>query len=338
MSPSTTRPLTVSLKEIAIGDAQRCGGKASSLGELARAGARVPPGFCIVADALPYLLEANGLGRELAAAAAGLDFGDPNAVEAATAPIRERIASAAIPADLEAEILERYRALAGPELRFVAVRSSVAVKDSPISSFPGMMDTYHYVRGGADVLARVRECWASLWTARAAFARHRQGVAHERGLIAPVVQAMVDADCAGVLFTANPITGATDQIVIEANWGIGESVVSGRSLNDFYVLRKQSLEVAERRVARKTVMVTLDRGKGSDRLEKEIPPDRAGEPVLTDIQLAELGETSRQIERHFGFPVDVEWAFEDDRLYILQARRITGLEPAPGDQPEKGAS
>lgn len=338
MSASMPGSFTVSLEEIGSGDAQRCGGKAASLGELTRAGARVPPGFCIVAAALPHLLEANALGPRIAATAASLDFGDPNAVEAATAPIRELIASAAIPAGLEKEIIERYRALAGPERRFVAVRSSVAVADSPISSFPGMMDTYHYVRGEADVLARVRECWASLWTARAAYARHRQGIAHERGLIAPVVQAMIDADCAGVLFTANPITSATDQIVIEANWGIGESVVSGRSLNDFYALDKATLAVSERRVARKTVMVTLDRDKGSDRLEGEVPPERASEPVLADGQLAELGETSLKIERHFGFPVDVEWAFENDRLYILQARRITGLEPAPGDQPEKGAS
>ncbi|MCC6224190.1 MAG: hypothetical protein IT201_11960 [Thermoleophilia bacterium] len=338
MGSAASGPFTVSLEEIGVGDAQRCGGKASSLGELTRAGARVPPGFCIVAAALPRLLEASGLGPRIAAAADSLDFGDPNAVEAATAPIRELIAAAAIPADLEAEILERYRALAGPEQRFVAVRSSVAVADSPISSFPGMMDTYHYVRGEADVLVRVRECWASLWTARAAFARHRQGIAHERGLIAPVVQAMIDADCAGVLFTANPITGATDQIVIEANFGIGESVVSGRSLNDFYVLDKQTLAVSERRIARKTVMVTLDRGKGSDRLEEEVPPGRASEPVLADSGLAELGETSLKIERHFGFPVDVEWAFEHDRLYILQARRITGLGPAPGERPERGES
>ncbi len=323
---------TLSLAEICKDDVQRCGGKGASLGELTQAGVRVPPGFCIVADALPYLLDACSLGPEIAAAASRLRFDDPNVVEAETAVIRELIASAGIPADLEAEILSRYRSLAGPERRYVAVRSSVAVRESSISSFPGMMDTYHYVLGETDVLARVRECWASLWTGRAAFARHRQGISHDRGLIAPVIQLMVDATAAGVLFTANPITGATDQIVVEANWGIGESVVSGRSLNDFYVLDKQTLAVSERRVARKNMMVILDQERGSGRAEEEIPPERASEPALADAQLAELARTSLGIEEHFGFPVDVEWAFERDRLYILQARRIRGLEQQPAEE------
>lgn len=325
---------TLSLAEICKDDVQRCGGKGASLGELTQAGVRVPPGFCIVADALPYMLDACSLGPEIAAAASRLRFDDPNVVEAETAVIRELIASAGIPADLEAEILSRYRSLAGPEHRYVAVRSSVAVRESSISSFPGMMDTYHYVLGETDVLARVRECWASLWTGRAAFARHRQGISHDRGLIAPVIQLMVDATAAGVLFTANPITGATDQIVVEANWGIGESVVSGRSLNDFYVLDKQTLAVSERLVARKNMMVILDQQRGSGRAEEEIPPERASEPALADAQLAELARTSLGIEEHFGFPVDVEWAFERDRLYILQARRIRGLEQQPAEEGE----
>ena len=323
---------TLSLAEICKDDVQRCGGKGASLGELTQAGVRVPPGFCIVADALPYLLDACSLGPEIAAAASRLRIADPNVLEAETAVIRQLIASAGIPADLEAEILSRYRSLAGPERRYVAVRSSVAVRESSISSFPGMMDTYHYVLGETDVLARVRECWASLWTGRAAFARHRQGISHDRGLIAPVIQLMVDATAAGVLFTANPITGATDQIVVEANWGIGESVVSGRSLNDFYVLDKQTLAVSERRVARKNMMVILDQERGSGRAEEEIPPERASEPALADAQLAELARTSLGIEEHFGFPVDVEWAFERDRLYILQARRIRGLEQQPAEE------
>jgi pyruvate, water dikinase len=313
---------TLPLQEINKDDVQRCGGKGANLGELTQIGARVPPGFCIAADALPYLLGSNSLDGPIAEVAERLDFEDLNALEAATAGIRSMIASARIPSDLEAEIRDRYRALVSAENRYVAVRSSVAVKDSPISSFPGMMDTYHYVLGEAELLDKIRECWASLWTARAAFARHRQDIAHDRGLIAAVIQLMVNADTAGVLFTANPITQATTEIVIESNWGIGESVVSGRSMNDFYVLDKESLAVKERRVARKNVMVTIDLGRGSGRLEQAVPPARASEPTLSEAQLVELGRTSKGIEDHFGFNVDMEWAYQDGTLYVLQARRI----------------
>jgi pyruvate,water dikinase len=316
---------TLLLTEIGKDDAQRCGGKGANLGELTRIGARVPPGFCITAQAFDHLIAASGLQAPIAEIAARLDFEDLNGLEAETTRIRAMIAAAPIPADLEAEILDRYRGLVSAANRFVAVRSSVAVKDSPISSFPGMMDTYHYVLGEADLLEKIRECWASLWTARAAFARHRQEIAQDRGLIAPVIQLMVNADTAGVLFTANPITGATTEIVIESNWGIGESVVSGRSMNDFFVLDKESLAVRVSRVARKNVMVTMDYGRGSGRLEKEVPPDLASQPTLSEAQLVELGRTSRKIEDHFGFNVDIEWAFQDGTLYILQARRIRSI-------------
>jgi pyruvate,water dikinase len=313
---------TLSLEEITKDDVQRCGGKGANLGELTQIGARVPPGFCIAAGALPYLLAYNSLDGPIAGIAERLNYEDLQSLEADTAGIRQMIASARVPAGLEAEILVRYRTLVSGDNKYVAVRSSVGVSNSPVSSFPGMMDTYHYVLGEAELLERIRDCWASLWTARAAFARHRQDIAHDRGLIAPVIQLMVNADTAGVLFTAHPITQATTEIVIESNWGIGESVVSGRSMNDFFVLDKESLAVKERRIARKNVMVTIDQGRGSGRLEQAVPPARASEPTLSQAQLVELGRTSKGIEDHFGFNVDMEWAYQDDTLYVLQARRI----------------
>jgi len=313
---------TVSISEISREDVQRVGGKGASLGELTSLGARVPPGFSITARALPYLLHANALEEPIAERAARLDLEDLNALEVDTADIRGLIASARIPAELEGEIRERYRALVSGPNKYVAVRSSVAVRDSPISSFPGLMDTYHYVLGEVELFDRIRECWASLWTARAVFARIRHGIAHDRGVIAPVIQLMVDADRAGVLFTANPISGATTEIVIESNWGIGESVVSGRSMSDFFVLDKASLAVKERRIARKNLMVTMDHLRGSGRVEQEVPREQANEPTLSEAQLTELGTTSKRIEDHFGFSVDIEWAYQDGVLYILQARRV----------------
>jgi len=310
------------LQDLTQDDVQRCGGKATSLGELTRAGARVPPGFCILAEALPYVVASNSLGERIAAIAAGLNFEDYADVEKRTAEIRSLITSARVPTDLEQDILEHYRALVSGDNKFVAVRSSVAVKDSPISSFPGMMDTYHYVLGEADVLEKMRECWASLWTARAAFSRYQKNIPHERGLIATVIQLMVNADLAGVLFTANPVSKATNEVVIESNWGLGESVVSGRSMNDFYVLDKDSLSIKQKKISHKTVMVTMDYERGSGRKEQPIPPERATAPTLSETQLVELGETGRKIEQHFNFSADIEWAYQNGTLYILQTRRI----------------
>ena len=319
----------LSLEAVGQADLQRCGGKAAGLGELIRLGVRVPRGFCIVGDALSNVIAANGLREQIADLAASLNFDDYNAVEQKTGAIRSLITSAKLPGDLEREVSDRYSGLVtddnqGGHNRYVAVRSSVAVKHSDISSFPGMMDTYHYVLGEHQVLEKIAECWASLWTVRGAYARHQRQLAHEDGVIAPIVQLMVDSEVAGVLFTANPITKNTGEIVIESNWGLGESVVSGKSMNDFFVLDKETFAVRQRRIPKKTLMVTMnDRGPG--RAERPVPPDRSQESTLSDTQLAELGNVGKDIEDHFGFNVDVEWAFQDGKLHILQARKIRGL-------------
>jgi pyruvate,water dikinase len=314
-------PLERACKE----DVQRCGGKAANLGELVQLGVRVPPGFCVLANALPYVLEVGSLTAPITEIASRLSYDDMNALEAETARIRTMIASAPIPSDLESAILDRYRALISDRNRYVAIRSSVAVRDSPVSSFPGLMDTYHYVLGEVEVLTRIRECWASLWTTRAAFVRHEQGIAHNRGLIAPIVQVMVDADTAGVLFTANPVTGARDEIIVESNWGIGESVVSGAALADYYVLDKDTLTTKSTRIPRKNVMVTIDGAKGVGRAERAVPEELADRRTLSETQLVELGTAGKEIACHFGFEADVEWAYENGKLYILQARRIRNL-------------
>jgi pyruvate,water dikinase len=137
---------------------------------------------------------------------------------------------------------------------------------------------------------------------------------------------MVKSEIAGVLFTANPINKHTGDIVIESNWGLGESVVSGKSMNDFYILDKDSLDIKQEQISPKTVMVTMDEAKGSDRIEIPVPEELASVPTLSENHLKALGEAGKRIENHFGFNVDVEWAFKEDTLYILQARKIRGLE------------
>ncbi len=313
---------TLSLDEIDRKDVQQCGGKGANLGELIHAGVAVPAGFCVSTEALLYTLDCNALNRPIAEIAGCLNFEDYGAVESDTARIRSMIVSALIPPDLEDDIRHQYRKLIRGKEKFVAVRSSVAVRDSPISSFPGMMDTYHFVPNEPEVLSKIRECWASLWTARAAFTRHRKQIPHERGLIAAVVQLMVHADTAGVLFTSNPITHAAGEMVIEANWGLGESVVSGQSMNDFYVIDKERLSVKQKTISPKTMMVTIDEAAGAGRKERPIPKDKQSAPTLSDAQLLELAQAGQKIEDHFGFNADIEWAYQDKTLFILQARQI----------------
>jgi pyruvate,water dikinase len=316
----------VPLKDIRDDEVERCGGKAIGLGKLARMGATVPPGFSIRAEALDFVLDSEGLLPQIDVLAGRLDFSDLAKVEAGCEEIRGLIAAARLPAQLREDICRHYAALVTPNNRYVAVRSSVAVRGTSISSVPGMMDTYHYVLGEDQVLEKVRECWASLWSSRAAHMRHHKRIPHGKAVIAPIVQTMVNSDVAGVLFTANPVTKDRNEILVEANWGLGESVVSGKSMNDYFVLDKSSLAVRQKKIAHKTLMVIADDARGSGRMEVPVPSERAGQQTLSDAQLLELAESGRRIERHFGFSVDVEWAYESGGLYILQARKVADLD------------
>lgn len=316
----------VPLGDVAHDETERFGGKAANLGRLLRLGAQVPPGYCIVADALDFVLGANGIDRRIADIAAKLDFEDYAGVETRTAEIRGLIEKARIPDTLRGEIVDRYEQLVSGRNRFVAVRSSVAVRETPISSFPGMMDTYHYVLGSDEVLSRVSECWASLWSTRAAYIRHHKRIPHRKAVIAPVVQSMVDSDTAGVLFTANPVSKEKGEIVIEANWGLGESVVSGKSMNDYFVVGKANHEIRQKRIATKTVMVVMDDEKGFDRCERDVPATKSNLATLSEQQLHELARLGKTVEADYGTCVDIEWAYQEGKLYVLQARTIRNLD------------
>ncbi len=312
--------------EMSRENVEEAGGKAANLSDLTHGGFNVPPGFCVTSGALPYHIAENGLEGRIESLAAKLDYDDYEGLENITGQIRALISTAPIPADLDEEIRAAISHLVDDPGVMVAVRSSVSVKGTAISSFPGMMDTYHYLRGEDEILEHVKLCWASLWTVRAVVARRHKQVAHNLGLISPVVQKMVHSEVAGVLFTANPITSSLDEIVVESNWGLGESVVSGKSMNDFFILGKADLAVTTRRIAKKTVMCDLDRLRGFGRVDCEVPPELMEKATLSEGQLRELGETGRSIEEHFGHPQDVEWAYEAGSLYILQSRNIKGLQ------------
>jgi pyruvate, water dikinase len=313
-------------REMSKKDSEEAGGKAANLSEMTQAGMNVPPGFCVTAGSLQHLIDANGLQPKIDEIIASFDYEDYEGMEAKTAEIREMIAAAPIPADLLAEIKASIQELVGADDAFVAVRSSVSVKGMPISSFPGMMDTFHYLKGEEEIVHHIRMCWASLWTMRAAYNRFHKQIDHHLGLIAPIVQKMVFSEIAGILFTANPITGARDEMVIEANWGLGESVVSGKSMNDFFLIDRNNKSEKQRKIQRKTVWVTFDDEKGWGRKEEETPPDLVMKPTLSEDDVRELVDIGFKIEALFGgFPQDIEWAIAGGQKYVLQARNIRNL-------------
>ncbi len=304
------------LGELGRDDLELAGGKGANLGELVRAGLPVPPGFVVTTEAYRRFVAAAGISGAVLAAAA-----EPS--EEAAARIRALFAAHPVPDELAKEILARWDG--SP----VAVRSSATAEDLAGASFAGQQDTYLDVRGEGALLAAVRDCWASLWTARAMAYRARQGIDPATVVIAVVVQDMVDADAAGVLFTANPATGRRDETVIGAAWGLGESVVSGAVTTDDLVVGRDG-RVRSRTVADKAVM-TVATGSGSAQVPVE--PARRRAPVLDDAQAAELAALGAAIEEHFGAPQDVEWARAGGTFRILQARPITALPDEEGPVP-----
>ena len=316
------------LDEMTKAEFQETGGKAANLGEMIRGGFNVPGGFCVTGKSLDYLLEARDIMPKIMELVGTMNFDEYNDIETKSAAIREMITGAEIPEDLLREIKEQIRGLkdAAGEDPFVAVRSSVAVKGSTISSFPGMMDTYHFIKGEEQIIENIRRCWASLFTARAVYRRHQQNIPQDKGVIAPVVQRMVNADVAGVMFTANPITGARDEFMIESNWGLGESLVSGEAIVDYFIVSRDTPpKIKEKRVQNKNIMVTIDREKGIGRRKYELTGSMVTDCTLSDEQLFELAELGNKIEAVFEYPQDIEWAYENGELFILQSRKVKGL-------------
>ncbi|HSJ54539.1 MAG TPA: PEP/pyruvate-binding domain-containing protein [Anaerolineae bacterium] len=313
---SSQAELVAPLERFSRGDVDQAGGKAANLGELVRARFPVPPGLAVTTAAYDRFVADNGLRETIALAL-------PEA-RGTGAAIRAAFESASIPRDVEAEILAAYRRLGeGP----VAVRSSATAEDLPEAAFAGQQDTYLNVVGPEAVLAAVRRCWASLWTDRAIAYRAQQGVDQEGVKLAIVVQRMVAAEAAGVMFTANPVTGARDEIVIDSNPGLGEAVVAGLVTPDHVVVerRRRGWRIVERRAGRREVIVQARAGGGTEEIQG---PGAAEGPALPDRVVLRLARLGTAIERHFGRPQDVEWAWAAGEPFILQARPITAL-PSP---------
>jgi len=316
---------TVSFSAEDAVDRALAGGKGANLARLAAGGFDVPPGFIVTTDAYRAFLEHDGLKERAAKELASLRTGDAGSAEAVTAGIRDLITSAEIPAAIAEAIVAGYTEL-DPNDAHVAVRSSGTAEDLAEASFAGLYDTYLDIRGEQKVLDAVRRCWASLWTARATAYRSDMGFDQLEAALGVVVQTMMPADVAGVMFTANPLTGAVDETVINASWGLGEAVVSGIVNPDEFAVYRETGRVRRRQIATKQVQVVrADSGHGT--VEVPVSPEKQDAPSLTDAQAIELAVLGRKVTAHYeGFPQDIEWALADGRFHVLQARPITGVE------------
>jgi phosphohistidine swiveling domain-containing protein len=302
------------------------GGKGVSLARLLREGVPVPGGFHLTTVAYERFVTANDLESGILAALQKVEASNPDSLESASDEIEELFLRGSMPEDICEAISEAYAGLPG-DGPAVAVRSSATAEDLPEASFAGQQESFLNVRGEKNLREAVKRCWVSLWTARAIAYRERQGFGHDRVALAVVVQQLVPAEVSGILFTANPVTGARDEIIVNAAFGLGEAIVGGLTTPDSFTLDRETLAVRERRTGLQEVQTILaERGTA----EHPLDPERAAVPTLTEAQLARLGGIGLDVERHFGSPQDVEWACDvNGRYWVLQTRPITDLPPPP---------
>jgi len=312
------------------------GPKMGRLAELQRAGLRVPLSFAVSTEAFRSHFAATGLDQEIVQALAGVTAEDDAAVATASDKAQQAVLGTALPPDLTAAITEAYDELADrcTDLNLpVAVRSSAAGEDSGDASFAGIFETYLGIAGADRVVEAVRKCWASLFTPRAVTYRLRRGIDHHDMPMAVGVVELIHARSSGVAFSVHPVTGKPDRIVIEANWGWGEAVVQGLVTPDHLEVGKSDARILDVCVNDKAVVSAFDYAQGRV-VEIPMPERLRGRAVLTDDEVHAITEAVTAIERHYGYPVDVEWVVDKHRregepVTVVQTRPVTVVaEPA----------
>jgi pyruvate,water dikinase len=305
------------------------GGKNASLGELIKADIPVPPGFSVTTETYLEFLRGGGMKEKIEEILSRIDIQDVASLENASKVIRQLMTKASLPKRIKEEISFNYQALAqvldAPNLP-VAVRSSATAEDLPGASFAGQQDTYLWVQGSDEVLEKVKLCMSSLFTPRAISYRIKMGFPHEKVLISVGVQKIVDARAAGVMFTLNPTNGDPSKVVIEGNWGLGETVVSGICNPDKFVVDKVTSEI-ERMLSVKECECLYDPVRGGV-MHVDTPPDRREIPCIEDQEIIELARYAKRVEEYYGYPQDIEWAIDKHKpfpfnIFMVQSRPET---------------
>ncbi len=323
-----TKEFVLWFDNLGIDEVPLVGGKSASLGEMtSKTKVPVPYGFATTAAAYWHFIDSAGLRDTIAKALAKIkDPNDTKVLQSVGKTIRSAVVKAPFPEDLEKHIRASYQKLGdkiGEKEPFVAVRSSATAEDLPDASFAGQQETYLNIRGGDDVVKRIKECYASLFTDRVIFYRMQKGFDHMSVALSASVQMMVYSKASGVMFTLNVSNGDTNVVLIEAGYGLGEYIVGGIIVPDEYVVRKSNLKIEKKNIVVKPIMLTRNPNGGT--LEQQVPHDVADLPVLTDSEIVTLAKFARDIEKHYKRQMDIEWALDErsNKLFILQARPET---------------
>jgi pyruvate,water dikinase len=329
---SSKKDLVLWFETLRNPDVPIVGGKNASLGEMIAAGMPVPPGFAVTAYSYEKFIEDMKIAEKIYKIIneTVTDKNDPKQYDAASKKIRELIEKTPMPKEIETAIRLTYRDLSqrlNLKAPFVAVRSSATAEDLPDASFAGQQETFLNVKGADDLVDKVVKCWSSLFTPRAIFYRNEKGFAHDKVFISVGVQKMVNSRTAGVMFTINPVTGDNSEIVIEGNYGLGESVVSGAVNPDDFVVDKKTMKITSRRIAKKTIQYIRDPKTGNT-IHLDVPADKQKVTCLNDEEIMRLAELAKMIERHYGKAMDIEWAIDRDlsfpqSVFLVQARPET---------------
>lgn len=305
--------------KISKADVGLAGGKGASLGEMTQAGIPVPPGFVILAASFEKFIEENKIAEDIDSVLDNIDHKEIDAVEFASEKIKSIIMSEDIPKEIIDEIKKHFKKL---NAKFVAVRSSATSEDSSTDAWAGQLDTYLNTTE-SELLENVKKCWASLFTPRAIFYRFEKNLHKHKISVAVVIQKMVESEVSGIAFSVHPVTQDRNQLIIEASYGLGESIVSGQITPDGYIVEKKGLLMLEKHIATKEKgLFKADKGGNEWR---DIHVREQEKQALSDKQVLELSKLIIKIENHYGFPCDIEWAHEKGKFYIVQSRPITTL-------------
>jgi len=327
------RKTVVWFNEVTKKDIPLVGGKGANLGEMTNAQIPVPPGFIVTSDAYFDFLRQTKLVDKIRQLLESIDVNDSKQLQQVAAQVRRVISNAAMPPEIAKEIEQAYIKM-GRGL--VAVRSSATAEDLPEASFAGQQRTFLNVQGEQEVVVAVQECWASLFEARAIYYRHHQGFDDLKVGLAVPVQRMVESYTSGVMFTVEPVTNDANKVIVEAVFGLGEAIVSGEVTPDLYVVDKEKQEIISKKIAEQQWQ--LIRNPAADDKEANIqvalPEAAQAQQKLSDDEIIQLVKLGKQLEDHYQFPQDIEWAKENNEIYIVQTRPVTTIKKVAEVEPE----
>ncbi|OGM19636.1 phosphoenolpyruvate synthase [Candidatus Woesebacteria bacterium RIFCSPLOWO2_01_FULL_37_19] len=314
---------TVKFNEIDKGDLASVGGKGANLGEMTKAGFPVPNGFAVTVHAYETFIQKNEIFKKINDILDSIDVNKSDELDNASERIERLITTSAIPDEVAKDVIRAYKKLSGTfKKALVAVRSSATAEDLPGASFAGQQATFLNIRGEANLLQSVRECWASLFTARAIFYRVQNKINHSRVKISVIVQKMIQSEVSGVMFTIDPVTNDRDRIIIESVWGLGEMIVQGSVIPDTYVVQKDTFSILSKEISDQSIQLIK---RGEKNIESEVPLKQREKQKISDEEIVKLAKIADALQKHYYFPQDIEWAKEGNNLYIVQTRPVTTI-------------